>query len=124
MQHENTQMATRITLKEQELAYREAQNRRLQEAQGRLLIDLANRKMTLNELYTQLSALKKENARLETYNRSQENRKDELETKIQTYQREIISLEKNDIISDEEKKKRIAELKEQIRKYLKIITTM
>lgn len=121
MHRENEERADRIVVKEEELNYLEDENRRLLEKRDDLLASLDNKKMTLSELYENLEELRLENARLLARNEKQRLRKNQIEEKIRAYQDQIMALKEGNRVSEEEKRKRIAALKQQIRNYLEII---
>lgn len=124
MRRQNEEAQRRIIEKEQELVYLDAQNRALLENRDRLVDELDNRQMTLNDLNERLGDLRRENARLKAGTDSQRRQQQEIEFQIQRYQDEIASLENNPHLSVAEKTKRKEELEQQIRDYLKLITKM
>jgi len=88
-----------------------------------LLSDLKTRQITLNELEAELENLREANARIKVESEGQRKKKEDLELQLRRYQEEIDALRSDDRLSDEEKRKRIKDLEEQIRTDLEFMLT-
>jgi chromosome segregation ATPase len=120
LQRDIQEKEQRIPIKEEELKNLEKQQSILEEEKKSLLSDLDNKQMTLNNLYARLKNLRRENAHLKTYTAQQRKKQMNFEVQTQQYMNEIDTIKNNDQISNEEKNKRIQELKNQIRDNLKL----
>ena len=88
-----------------------------------MLSDLKTRQITLNELEAELENLREANARIKVESEGQRKKKEDLELQLRRYQEEIDALRSDDRLSDEEKRKRIKDLEEQIRTDLEFMLT-
>lgn len=123
LRHENVATEERIGKKVQELEYLQNQQKLLLEKQKNLLSDLKTQQITLNELEAELENLREANARIKVESGGQRKKKEDLELQLRRYQEEIDALRSNDRLSDEEKRKRIKDLEEQIRTDLEFMLT-
>jgi peptidoglycan hydrolase CwlO-like protein len=123
LQQESGEMETRIDQKEQDLKQIENRQTVLLSERKKLLSELDNKQVTLNELYSGLDRLRKENARLKVDNERQQKEKQRVESEIQKFQAEISRLNSDDRLPDKVKKERIESLKKQIKTYLELMLT-
>lgn len=121
LQHDNAVRTARVDQKTQELGQLQAQQRALVEEQKNLLSERDRVQIALNEVETELTELKKENAQIKAENEVQRKKKEDLERQIRQYEGQISALRNDNGVPDTEKRKRIEELKEQIKAHLKII---
>jgi len=123
MQQESGQMTTRIADKEANLVQLENQRAALTVERTKLMADLDNKDVTLNQLQAGLERLKQENRRLRSETEQQQRDKQRVDADIQKLQAEITQVNVDDRISDQAKKDKIESLKKRIRAYLKIMMT-
>jgi len=123
LRRENVATEERVDKKVQELEYLQNQQKLLLEKQKNLLSDLKTRQITLNELEAELENLREANARIKVESEGQRKKKEDLELQLRRYQEEIDALRSDDRLSDEEKRKRIKDLEEQIRTDLEFMLT-
>jgi septal ring factor EnvC (AmiA/AmiB activator) len=121
MRRENTEAETRIATKQQELITEEDQRAALLREQKNLLAELDTKQMTLSELNAKLDTLRKDNARINADTAAQQKQKQSLELQLRKYQTEINGLQNNDRLSDNEKKKRIEELRKHIKAHFELL---
>ena len=121
MQQESGQMTTRIADKEANLVQLENQRTALTAERAKLMADLDNKDVTLNQLQAGLERLKQENRRLRAETAQQQQDKQRVDADIQKLQAEINRVEADDRGSDQAKKEKIESLKKQIRAYLQIM---
>jgi len=123
LRQESGEMETRIDQKEQDLKQLETRQTVLLAEREKLLSELDNKQVTLNELYSGLDRLKKENARLKVDNEREQQEKQRIESEIQKFQAEISRLNSDNRLSDKVKRERIESLKKQIKTYLELMLT-
>jgi chromosome segregation ATPase len=123
MQQESGQMTTRIADKEANLTQLENQRAALAVERAKLLSDLDNKDVTLNQLLAGLERLKQENRRLRSDTEQQQRDKHRVDADIQKLQAEINRVDVDDSVSDKMKKEKIEALKKQIKAYLQLMLT-
>jgi len=121
---DNEAAQARIATKEQELKATEDQRAALLNEQKKLMSELETKPMTLDELNTKLENLRKENARIKSDTAAQQKKKESLELQIGKYKADIAALQKDNRLSDDEKKRRIEDLKKQISAHLKLMLSL
>jgi len=121
---DNEAAEARIATKEQELKATEDQRAALLNEQKKLMSELETKPMTLDELNTKLENLRKENARIKTDTAAQQKKKESLELQIGKYKADIAALQKDNRLSDDEKRRRIEDLKKQISAHLKLMLSL
>jgi len=121
---DNEAAEARIATKEQELKATEDQRTALLQEQKKLMSELETKPMTLDELNAKLEDLRKENARIKTDTAAQQKKKEDLELQIRKYKADIAALQKNNRLSDDEKIRRIEDLKKQISEHLKLMLSL
>jgi len=121
---DNEAAQARIATKEQELKATEDQRAALLNEQKKLMSELETKPMTLDELNTKLENLRKENARIKTDTAAQQKKKENLELQIGKYNADIAALQKDNRLSDDEKRRRIEDLKKQISAHLKLMLSL
>jgi chromosome segregation ATPase len=128
MRRDNAATETRIATKEDQLKAQEDQRAALLREQKDLLSELDTNQITLKELDAKLDNLRKENARIKADSEAQQKQKESLESQItkmkgisEKYQTEINALQKNDRLSADEKRKRIDELRKQIKAHFELL---
>jgi len=109
-----------IPVKEQELQQLEHSNIMLQEETKKLAADLKNKQITLDELDARLEKYKTANARLVTANETQRRKKADLDQRIRESQRKVNTVRNDKALPDREKQRKIEELKNEIKEYLKM----
>ena len=124
MRRDNAATETRIATKEGELKAQEDQRAALLREQKNLLSELDNKQMTLNELSAKLDNLRRENARIKADTEAQQKQKESLESQIKKYQGEVVALQKDNRLPDDEKRRRIDDLKKQISAHLKLMLAL
>ena len=124
MRRDNVAAETRIATKEGELRAQEDQRAALLKEQKGLLSELDKEQMTLDELNAKLNALRTENARLKADTAAQQKQKESLDLQIKKYQGEVVALQKDNRLPDDEKRKRIDDLKKQISAHLKLMLAL
>ena len=123
LQQESSAMETRIDQKEQDLKQLENRQTVLMAERQKLLSELDDKQVTLNELYAGLDRLRIENARLKVDNERQQREKQRAEAEIQKFQAEISRLNSDNRLPDKVKRERIESLKKQIKTYLQLMLT-
>ena len=118
IREKNIRVEQRIAAKEQELQALEKQRIDLEYEKERLLTELDTKQMTLDELLANLKNLENKNAHLRAHSKKSKNQKLNFEKQIRQYKKEVSALQDGERLSDEDKEKRIKELKEKIRNYL------
>lgn len=121
---DNEAAEARIATKEQELKATEDQRAALLNEQKKLMSELETKPMTLDELNAKLENLRKQNARIKTDTAAQQKKKESLELQIGKYKADIAALQKDNRLSDDEKKRRIEDLKKQISAHLKLMLSL
>jgi chromosome segregation ATPase len=128
MRRDNAATETRIATKEDQLKAQEDQRAALSREQKNLLSELDTNQITLKELDAKLDNLRRENARIKADSEAQQKQKESLESQItkmkgisEKYQTEINALQKNDRLSADEKRKRIDELRKQIKAHFELL---
>ena len=126
LQQESGEMGTRIVQKEQDLNQLRSRQTTLLAERERLLSEIDDKHVTLNELNSGLERLRQENGRLGSDNERQQREKQRVESDIQKFQAEITRLNRlnsDDRVSDKVKTERIESLKKQIKAYLQLMLT-
>jgi chromosome segregation ATPase len=116
---DNEAAQARIATKEQELKATEDQRAALLNEQKKLMSELETKPMTLDELNAKLNALRTENARIKADTAAQQKQKESLDLQIKKYQADVAALQKDNRLPDDEKRRRIDDLKKQISAQLK-----
>jgi hypothetical protein len=106
-----------------ELAQLENRQTVLLAERQKLVSALDYKQVTLNELYSGLDRLRRENARLKVDNERQLKDKQRVEADTQKFQADISRLNTDDRLPDKAKKERIESLKSQIKTYLEVMLT-
>jgi hypothetical protein len=121
----SAEMEARIAQQEKELSKLEIENRQsvLLSERRRLLLDIDDKQVSLNDLNAGLERLRRENARLRSDSEDQQREKQRVDLEIQKFQAEISRLDRDNSLSDKVKKERIASLTKQIKNYLVIMLT-
>jgi len=129
--NENKAAEERISRKENELNALDTQQAALLNQQKILLANMDNltadldaKQMSLKELDARLDNLRKENARIKTETAAQQKKKESLDLEIKKSQAEIVALDKDNRLSDAEKRKKIEDLKKQISAHLKLMRSL
>jgi chromosome segregation ATPase len=120
MRSENKQAEQRIAVKEQEFKELEQRRVEIESEKERLLSELKSKQMTLDELFDKLEKLEEKIKRLRLDSEKMGIKKHDFEKRIQDYKAQIRVLQADEQVSPENKTKRIEELKEEIRSYLKM----
>jgi chromosome segregation ATPase len=124
MRRDNAAAETRIATKEGELRAQEDQRSALLKEQKSLLSELDNKQMTLDELNAKLNALRTENAQIKADTAAQQKQKESLDLQIKKYQADVAALQKDNRLPDDEKRRRIDDLKKQISAQLKLMLAL
>ena len=124
MRRDNAAAETRIATKEGELRAQEDQRTALLKEQKSLLSELDNKQMTLDELNAKLNALRTENTRIKADTAAQQKQKESLDLQIKKYQADVAALQKDNRLPDDEKRRRIDDLKKQISAQLKLMLAL
>lgn len=127
IREENKQAEQRIASKEKILSDEEIKAQQLKQQRDDLekekellLLELDTKQMTLDELFADLEKLERENARLQRQSEKTSIQEQNLAQQLRHYKDEITALQGNQPISSADKVRRIEELKEQIRNYLRL----
>ncbi|MCP4118899.1 MAG: hypothetical protein GY737_26585 [Desulfobacteraceae bacterium] len=120
IQEGNIRTEQRIAAKAQELEELEKQRVDIEHEKERLLTELDTKQMTLDELLVELEKLEEENARLRAYSEAVRMKKLNFEKQIRHYKEKITDIQGGGQVSSEDKARRIKELKEEIRNYLRL----
>jgi septal ring factor EnvC (AmiA/AmiB activator) len=120
MQREIPQKEHSIYVKESELRDLEDQQKKLAEEKQRLRSEIDSKRMTADDLYAKLDNLRRENARIKASTDQQRDQKKSFEMRVRQYMSQINALKNNAQLPEEEKKRRIQELKDQIKLYLQM----
>jgi chromosome segregation ATPase len=121
---DNEAAQARIVTKEQELKATEDQRAALLNEQKKLMSELETKPMTLDELNAKLNALRTENARIKADTAAQQKQKESLDLQIKKYQADVAALQKDNRLPDDEKRRRIDDLKKQISAQLKLMLAL
>ena len=121
---DNDAAQARIATKEQELKATEDQRAALLNEQKKLMSELETKPMTLAELNAKLNALRTENARIKADTAAQQKQKEGLDLQIKKYQADVAALQKDNRLPDDEKRRRIDDLKKQISAQLKLMLAL
>gem|GEM_PF-1749649 len=121
---DNEAAEARIATKEQELKATEDQRAALLNEQKKLMSELETKPMTLAELNAKLNALRTENARIKADTAAQQKQKESLDLQIKKYQADVAALQKDNRLPDDEKRRRIDDLKKQISAQLKLMLAL
>lgn len=117
-QRQNQETAERIRGKEATLTREEQQQATLNAERQRLARDLANQRMTLDEVNARLDRLQQENERSAVATQEQRDRKNRLQQQIAARKAELAQLRNSNDLPDAEKTRRIETLKQQISQQL------
>jgi septal ring factor EnvC (AmiA/AmiB activator) len=127
IREENKQAELRIASKEKILSDEEIKAQQLKQQRDdlekekeRLLLELDTKQMTLDELFADLEKLERENARLQKQSEKTSIQEQNLAQQLRHYKEEITELRGDQPISSADKARRIEELKEEIRNYLRL----
>src|SRR5262249_36836100 len=121
MRSDNEAAEARIATKQGELRAQEDQQAALLKEQKSLLSELDNKQLTLDELNAKLNALRTENTRIKADTAAQQKQKESLDLQIKKYQADVAALQKDNRLPDDEKRRRIDDLKKQISAQLKLM---
>jgi chromosome segregation ATPase len=120
MRKENEQSEVRVQAKEQQLQELQGEEIQLNEKKKGLLSDLRNRQMEYDSLNSSLEDLRMQNASISADTAAKRNQKADLDKRLKGYEKKLATV-KNDTGSTEaEKKKKIEELKREIKLYLEM----
>jgi outer membrane lipoprotein SlyB len=120
MTKDSEQREIRIQNKERELQELEAQQSALREKQNKLLSDSKKKQMDQDELSTRLEELRQDNAKLNAVTYAQIREKAATDALLKRYQQELASLKNDPYMTEEQKKKKIEELRKQINLHLEL----
>jgi septal ring factor EnvC (AmiA/AmiB activator) len=120
MQREIPEKEHSIYVKESELRDLEDQQKKLVEEKQRLRSEIDSKRMTADDLYVKLDNLRRENARIKASTDQQRDQKKNFEMRVRQYMDQTNALKNNAQLPEEEKKRRIQELKDQIKLYLQM----
>jgi len=112
---------TRVNQKEVELSNEEALQADLHNQMQQLSADLANRKMSSDELDRRLAALQKRNDQLAATNAQEKQKTAAARAQIAQYRAQLDALQRDKTLSDVQAKQQADALREQIRKKLAIL---
>ncbi|HJV64619.1 MAG TPA: hypothetical protein VJ550_02680 [Geomonas sp.] len=118
MKQENEQREVRVQAKEQQLQQLQREEAALNADKRRLLSEIQEGHADADRLEARLSGLRQENAKLKAETERQKSQKQALDKRLKKYQQELSALRSDKSLSDQQKRKEIDELKEQIRLYL------
>jgi chromosome segregation ATPase len=119
LKNDNQVVAERINMKQSELANLENQNQQLLQEKNKLLSELDQKNISLSELNIRLEKIKEANSKIKTDTAAKKKKRAALSKALDRYSAEINALSKDSNIGDAEKKKKIEELKNQIRDKVK-----
>ena len=119
LQNDNEIRADRIKTKEVDLVNLGDQNQQLSYEKNKLLSELDQKNTTLDELNAQLAKLKAANSQLSAATDAERKKQAKLSRSLDDYSRKVNTLNKNNHMGIEEKKKKIEELKQQIKDKVK-----
>jgi septal ring factor EnvC (AmiA/AmiB activator) len=120
MQRDIPEKEHNIYVKESELRDAENQQKKLAEEKQRLRSEIDSKRMTADDLYAKLDNLRRENARIKASTDQQREQKKNFEMRVRRYMDQTNALKNNAQLPEEEKKRRIQELKDQIKLYLQM----
>ncbi|MDD5462502.1 MAG: hypothetical protein PHG00_12845 [Methylococcales bacterium] len=115
MRDDNQRIAERVTWKESELIGLKDQNQQFLYEKNKLLSELNQKNLTLDELGAQVDKLKAANFQMKAVTDAERAKKAKLSRSLDEYSRKIKHLERDDQLGIEEKKKKNEELKQQIK---------
>ena len=115
LQKDNEIRADRIKTKEVDLVNLGDQNQQLSYEKNKLLSELDQKNTTLDELNAQVARLKAANSRISVVTDAERKKQAKLSGRLDDYSRKINTLNKDNHLGIEEKKKKIEKLKQQIK---------
>ena len=115
LQKDNEIRADRIKTKEVDLVKLGDQNQQLSYEKNKLLSELDQKNTTLDELNAQLAKLKAANSQISAATDAERKKQAKLSRNLDDYSRKINTLNKDNNLGTEEKKKKIEELKQNIK---------
>jgi chromosome segregation ATPase len=119
LQKDNEIRADRIKTKEADLVKLGDQNQQLSYEKNKLLSELDQKNTTLDELNAQLAKLKAANSQISSATDAERKKQAKLSRSLDDYSRKINTLNKDNNLGTEEKKKKIEELKQNIKAKVK-----
>lgn len=119
MKKDTGEREERIKYKESELLDLKSQEADLQAQKQQLVSDLQNERSDLDRLSVQLKELQRRNDAIKSENAARRREQQELSKRLKSYQQDVAALKKRTDLPDAKKKKRIQELNEEIKIYLK-----
>jgi len=119
LQNDNEIRADRINTKEVDLVNLGDQNQQLSYEKNKLLSELDQKNITLDELSAQLAKLKAANSQISAVTAAERKKQAKLSRNLDDYSRKINELNKDNNLGTEEKKKMIEELKQNIKAKVK-----
>jgi chromosome segregation ATPase len=119
LKDDNQVRTERIGLKQSELANLENQNQQLLQEKNSFLSELDQKNISLSDLNARLAKIKAANAKIRTDTEAKRKKKAALAKTLDQYTTEINLLNKDSSLGAVEKKKKIEELKQQIRDKVK-----
>jgi chromosome segregation ATPase len=119
LEKESGEREQRIKYKEEELLRLQSQEQELRAEKERTLADLQKQQGDLDQLSAQLAELEKKNKSIKAGNDTRRHEQQELSKTLKSYQQQIAALKKQTDLSEAAKKKKIEELNQQIKEYLK-----
>jgi chromosome segregation ATPase len=120
LQSDNEVITDRINNKQAERVNLEEQNQHLSDEKNKLLSELDQKNITLDELNAQLAKLKAANSQIRAVTAAERKKQAKLSRNLDDYSAKINTLNKDNHLGIEEKKKKIEELKQQIIEKVKI----
>jgi chromosome segregation ATPase len=116
-----SQREVRVQAKDSELKTEEGKQVALRDAMKRLEEDLSARQMSLDDLQSRLDQLQRASEALDATTAQQRARKQHLSQQLDRYRTELRSLQQSADISVDEKRKKLDQLKLEIRKALELL---
>lgn len=113
-----TERERRVEEKEDQKRQEDERQAALQLEKRQLLADLDRQQMTLDELETRLTRLRTQNHDVDAATAAQQQRKQQLEQKLAQYQARVAELKRKPDLPPDERNRRIAALKDQLRTLL------
>lgn len=111
---------SRIDEKQQVLQAGETRRDALEQERQRFVADLDGKRMSLDEMNRRLEQLQAQNRRASATTAQQQAQQRRLDEQIDKHRTEIAQLQKRDDVSDEDKRRRIEQLRQEIRKQLEL----
>ncbi len=119
MHEDNKRIEERIRAKEIERVNLENQNQQLSFEKNKLLSDLNQKDITLDELHDRVAKLKEANSQYKAVTEAERRKQAKLARSLDDYSRKINALDQDNSLGVAQKKKKIDELKQQIKEKVK-----